>query len=142
MLVTDARMFAGLMGTAAAATDVNPSTLTNILGVGCDAGDTTLQLYAAGAAAQTRVDLGVNFPVNTTGVDVYELALYAPPNGSEVRFQVTRLNTGNVTSGVITVSANLPAATVLMAPYIWRTNNATAAACSFDWTSLYIETEV
>jgi len=109
--------------------------------VGCDSGDTVLQLYAAGAAAQARVSLGANFPVNTVSIDFYELVLYAPPNSSEVRYLVTRLNTGHTASGTISAAANLPASTTFLTAQSWRTNGGTAAAVAVDHLSTYIETE-
>jgi hypothetical protein len=133
VLVTDARMFAGVIASASAPTDVEPSTLSNLIGVGCNGGDTTMQLYAAGAVAQSRTDLGANFPVNTTSIDVYRLHLYCPPNGADVRWQLDRLNSGHTTSGTISNAANLPASTTLLGAQVYRTNNATAAACAVDW---------
>lgn len=140
-LVTTANMFAGLQASTAAPTDVAPSTLVNQLGVGCDNGDTVLQLYAAGSAAQTRTSLGASFPVNTVTTDIYELALYAPPNGASVMYQVTRLNTGAIATGTISAGANLPSTTTFMTPQIWRSNGGTATAVAIDVASLYTEVE-
>lgn len=140
-LVATGRTFCGLWATTSAPTDVDPSTLTNIVGVGCDSGDTQLQLYAAGAAAQARMALGASFPVNTVSVDIYELILYCPPNSSEMRWSVLRVNTGDMTSGTITNGANLPSSTTFMCPQLWRSNDSTATAVAVDWFSLYSETE-
>lgn len=140
--VANGRTFAGLWASTGAPTDVNPSTLTNILGVGTNAGDTELQLYAAGNAAQSRISLGANFPANTVSTDFYELALYCPPGALEVRYQVTRLNTGHSAIGTITDSARLPSTTTFLAPYLWRSNDGTASAVAIDWSSLHAETEV
>jgi hypothetical protein len=139
VLVADARMFCGLWGSSSAPTDVEPSSLTQLVGIGCDAGDTQLQLYGAAGAAQTRTALGANFPCNTTSTDLYEVSLYSPPNGSYVGWQVTRKNTGHTTQGTITDAAKMPSSTQFLAPHAWRTNNATAAACAFDWWSCLIE---
>ena len=140
-LVTTANMFVGLQASTVAPTDVAPSTLVNQLGVGCDSGDTVLQLYAAGSGAQTRTSLGASFPVNTVTTDLYELALYAPPNGSTVMYQVTHVNTGAVATGTISAGANLPSTTTFMTPQIWRSNGGTASAVAIDVTSLYTEVE-
>lgn len=137
-LVGTARMFVGL-GPNTSPTDVDPSTLTNLIGIGCNNGDTQLQLYAAGAVAQSRVALGANFPCNTVSTDVYELALFAAPNGSDIGYLVTRLNTGQTVSGTVGVSANLPVNTVVLSPQIWRTNGTTAAAAAFDLMGIYVE---
>ncbi len=140
VLVGTANMFAGLK-VSAVMTDVLPSAQVNQIGIGCDNGDTTLQLYAAGAAAQARVSLGASFPVNTISTDVYELILHTPPNGADVRYRVERLNTGDVASGTISAAANLPANTLFMAPQIWRSNGGAASAASFDFMGGYFETD-
>lgn len=141
-LVATGRGFAGLWSTVTAMTDVNPSTLTNIIGVGNDNGDANMQLYASGAVAQARVDLGANFPAGTVSTDVYELILYAAPNDTQVTYQLTRLNTGHTVSGTISAAANLPANTTFLSPQISRGNGGTASAVGIDLMSGYFETEV
>jgi len=141
VLVADARMFIGIIGTASAPTNVEPSTLTNLIGVGCNGGDTTMQLYAAGGSAQARSNLGANFPINTTNADIYELHLYCAPNASSVGYTLIRVGGGVApASGTITNAANLPSSTTLLTAQAWRTNNATVAACALDLHNFYVET--
>lgn len=141
VLVTTGRTFCGL-NNGGAPTDVDPSTLTNLVGIGADNGDTTLQLYAAGAAAQARTSLGASFPINTgTNNEIYELALYAPPNGSSISYRVTRLSTGNVATGTISAGASLLGNTLGLAAQLWRSNGATAAAVGIDCLGLYMESD-
>jgi hypothetical protein len=138
-LVAGARLFMGVRESSTP-TNVEPSTLTNCIGLGHGAADTTMKLFFGGVAPQTPIDLGANFPISTN-VDAYELALFAPPGATVCSYQVTRLNTGNVATGVLN-SAQLPAPTVLLAaPWGYRTNNATAAAVGIDVSSVYIETD-
>ncbi len=143
--VAGARQFVGVSSSTAAATNVEPSTLTNVIGVGHGAADTNLKLYYGGSAAQTPIDLGINFPANTLSVDAYELALFASPNLTSVGYMVTRLNTGAVASGLLTAATagvQLPApATLLSYHKAWRTNNATLLAVGLDIISDYIETD-
>lgn len=139
VLVGTANMFAGITF-ASLATDVAPSTLINLIGIGCDSGDTTMQLYAAGSGAQPRVSLGASFPMNTTNVDVYEATFYSPPNSSTVSYRVLRLNTGDVVADTVSVAANLPASNLVMSPQIFRSNGGTAAAVGFDFSHVYVET--
>lgn len=141
VLVGTARMFAGLVSPLVAPSDVDPSTLTNIVGIGCNNGDTVMQLYMAGAAAQARVSLGANFPVNTISTDAYELIVFCAPNGSAESYQVTRLNTGDVASGTISTAANLLANTQFVSPVIYRSNGGAASAVSVDLMSMYLETD-
>lgn len=142
--VDGARQFVGISASTGAPTNVEPSTLVNSIGVGHGAADTNLFLYWGGSAAQTPIDLGVNFPANTLSVDVYELALFCASGSAEVNWQVTRLNTGHVASGTLTgtLGTQLPAVTTLLTySQNWRSNNATALAVGLDIFSDYIETD-
>ncbi len=141
-LVPTARMFAGLRTATGAPTDVDPSTLSNVLGVGCDSGDTVLQLYAAGASAQARVSLGANFPVDTVSTDIYEVALFAAPNDSQVSWEVTRVNTGDTATGTITAAASLPSSTTFLSQTLYRSNGGTASAVAVDFYNFYAEVDV
>ena len=143
-VVAGARMFVGVSSTTGAPTNVEPSTLTNVIGVGHRAADTTLHLFHGGSTAQTPINLGADFPTNTTNTDVYDLTLFAPPSSSDVHWQVQRLNTGHAASGTIANGGGvaLPApSTLLTYLQAWRTNNATAAAVGLDIMSDYIETD-
>ena len=138
--VADARLFVGMQASTAVIGNVNPSTLANIIGVGCDNAQTTLRImHNDGAGAATTIDLGANFPSNTLSTDLYELTLYCAPNASSVFYRVERLNTGHVAEGTITT--DLPANTTLLSPQIWRNNGATAAAVGIDIVGQYLETD-
>lgn len=143
--VSAARMFCGLSSSTSAPTNVEPSTLTNSIGMGHGAADTTMHIYYGGSAAQTPIDLGSNFPSNTRSTDAYELALFAPTNvNNTVYYEVTRLNTGNVATGTLSGTAGtaLPSSTTLLAyQRVWRCNNTTALAVAYDLMSDYIETD-
>ena len=143
--VAGARMFVGVSSNTAAATNVEPSTLLNSIGVGHGAADTNLKIYFGGSAAQAPIDLGVNFPVNTLSVDAYELSLFASPANGNVSYVVTRLNTGASATGTLTAATagtQLPLNTTLLSYHkAWRTNNATALAVGLDIISDYIETD-
>jgi hypothetical protein len=124
-------------------TNVEPSTITQGIGIGHGAADTNLRLYYGGTAAQASIDLGVNFPNTHGSVDVYELALFSAPNSGDVHYEVRRLNTGDVATGTIVNSGAtvLPTNTILIGPWGYRTNNATALAVGLDVMSAYIETD-
>ena len=142
--VASPRTFVGLSSATTAATNVEPSTLTNVIGVGQGAADTNLKVFYGGSAAQTPIDLGANFPTNTSSTDWYQVVLFAPPNlNNTVYYQVTRQNTGNVASGTLTGTAGtvLPANTTNLFWRGWRTNNATAAAVTLQYGAMYIETD-
>jgi hypothetical protein len=138
------RTFIGLSSTGTTPSNVEPSTLINSIGVGQGAANTNLFVYYGGSAAQTPIDLGVNFPTGTSNTDWYELTLFAPPSSTNtVYYQVLRLNTGNVASGTLTGTAGtvLPSNTTFLGPRNWRTNNATAAAVTLAFGSMYLESD-
>jgi len=143
---TGARQFVGISSNTGAPTNVEPSTLTNSIGVGHGAANTNLFLYFGGSTAQTPINLGVNFPANTLSVDAYELALFCAPGvQNSVGWQVTRINTGDTVSGTLTAATpgvQLPANTTLLTySQSWRTNNATSGPVGLDIFSDYIETD-
>ncbi len=143
VLVSVARMFVGMSSNTGAATNVDPGTLTNSIGVGHTTSDTNLYIYYGGSAAQTRINLGASFPVAIDAA--YELALFAPPNlNNTVYYRVLNLGTSVESSGTLTAATpgtQLPANTTLLTPQIWRTNNSSTSAVAIDISSIYIETD-
>ena len=135
------RLFVGMRGSTAAPTDVDPSTLTNIIGVGYDAADTELQIiHNDGSGTATKVPLGANFPKPTAErIDVYEIALFCAPNTSTVSWEVSRLNTAFSASG--TISTDLPSSTTLLAPHAYRSVGGTSSIIGLTLMSLYVETD-
>ncbi|HUD05630.1 MAG TPA: hypothetical protein VMR18_01755 [Candidatus Saccharimonadales bacterium] len=143
--VSGARQFIGISATTGAPTNVEPNTLLNCIGIGNGASDTDLQLFYAGSVAQPPIDLGSSFPPNTLTTDAYELALFSPASQlGTVYYEVTRINTGDVVTGVIVDGSGiiLPSFQTLLT-YSWnyRTNNLTALAVGLDIMSDYIETD-
>lgn len=133
------RGFFGLTGsTGAIATTQAPSALTSCIGVGWDSADTNLiVMHNDASGACTEVDLGANFPINTSSV--YDLSLFAAPNSDRIGWQVQRLNTGHTASGEATT--DLPPSTTFLAPHAYMNNGGTAAAVGLDLARLYIETD-
>jgi hypothetical protein len=131
------RFFMGLLGFTSVIGNVDPSMLTDMIGVGIDAGQTTLRLFrndAAGTA--TAIDLGANFPM-TGSQDLYELALACEPNGSNIAYRVERLNDGSVATG--TLSTDLPTNTVFLAPHLNVNTAAGTSAVAVSLVSMYCE---
>jgi len=138
-LSTGSRLFVGLTSSTAVLGNNDPSTFTNIIGVGLDAADTTLQImHNDGAGTATKINLGANFP-ESTNTDMYELALYCAPNGTEVFYEVINLTTNTEIKGSITT--NLPLNTQLLTWQLWRHNSTTGAAVALDIASVYLETD-
>jgi hypothetical protein len=143
-IVANKRSFVGMTSSIANPTNVEPSTLTNCIGVGQGAANTNLFIYYGGSAAQTPIDLGTSFPTNTSDTDWYELTLFAPPTSNNtVYYQVARLNTGDVATGTLTGTAGtvLPANTTFLNFRHWITNNTTAAITQLQFGGWWIETD-
>lgn len=134
--VAGARMFVGLQANTGAATNVEPTTLVNSIGVCQISTSGNLQIYGAGATAGAAVDLGAGFPANGN-VAVYELRMFSPPSGG-VQWTVIRLDTETSVSGTF---GDAPIGTVLLCHQLWRTNNATALAVAIDICGICIETD-
>lgn len=113
------RALAGMIPTAVP-TDVQPSSLLNIVGMGYDAADTNIQMmHNDGAGTATKIDLGASFPKPTADrTEVYELQLFSPNEATQsVGYRVIRHGTTGKTiaaeaSGTITT--DLPAVTTLL----------------------------
>ena len=135
--VATARMFLGVRE-GIVPSNVSPATLTNAIGVGHDAGESTLSLYYGGASAAAPIVLPA--AMSTTPGIPYELILHAPSRASSIcYYRLTRIDTGDVAAGVLTTG--LPLATKVLAPWGYRTNNATALSVALDIMQLYTETD-
>lgn len=139
VLSPGSRLFVGMTSSIAVLGNADPSSLTNIIGVGLDAADTSLQImHNDGTATATKINLGVSFP-ESTNTDMYELALYCAPNSTTVFYGVVNLSTNIEVNGTITT--NLPLNTQLLAWQLWRHNATTGVAVGLDVASVYIETD-
>ena len=138
------RAWVGLRSATAAPTDVQPSSLVNAIGMGWDSGDSNIQIMHNGASGTaTKIDLGASFPIPTTDrTNVYEVALFCPPNGSYVDWEVNDLNPTNPVSVTGRITTNLPAATTLLAPVGYCSAGGTSSVIGISLVSLYIETNI
>lgn len=138
--VSTQRLLIGLTSaTTAITTTIDPSSLTNCIFLGADAGDSNLQIMhndAAGTCA--KADLGSSFPKVELNA-IYDVTFFAPPNGSSIGYTVTKLNDGTTAEG--TISSELPAAATFLAPHLYMNNGGTASAVILDIMRLYIETD-
>lgn len=144
--VAGAHMFVGLRGgTASPVPTTSPATLTNVVGVAQVNGSANLQLVYGGSAAQSAIDLGVNFPAGGLSTDLYELILYcSPADNNRIRYRVERVNTGHVATGTLTAATpgtQLPSNATVLGPIFYRSNNATALAVGLDVLSYYSEAD-
>lgn len=130
------RAFFGVTGATTVIGNVNPSTLTNIFGIGYDAAETVLALiYNDNALGATKVPLSASFPVDATSV--YDITFYCSPNGSDITWSITNVGTGATDGGVI--SSDLPQNSVWLAPQVWVNNGTTGVAVRCDLVTMYLE---
>ncbi|MFN3577496.1 MAG: hypothetical protein ACK4TJ_11020, partial [Tabrizicola sp.] len=136
------RAFAGMRGSTAVPSDVDPSTLTNICGMGWDSGDANIQfLHNDGSGTATKIDLGASFPRPTVDrSSLYEIALFAPPGTPQIlHYEVTDLVSGASASGSVTT--DIPAATQLLTPYSYFSVGGTSSVIGMAVVSHYIESD-
>jgi hypothetical protein len=135
------RCFAGLRNSTVNATDVEPSTQTDTLGVGFDAADANLQaMQNNNTGAAVKTDLGASFAVPTTDrAKVYELAIFAAPNASSITYEFTDLITNAVATG--TFSTDIPSNVTGLNPYMYCSSGGTSSVIGMTLFSLYIETD-
>lgn len=137
------RCFFGMRGSVAAPTDVNPSTLTNLCGMGWDAGDANIQfLHNDAAGTATKINLGAAFPRPTVDrTSVYEIALFSPPGTTQsLGYEVTDLVSGAVATGTITT--DLPSTTTLLAPWSQYSVGGTSSVIGMMVSNCYIESDI
>lgn len=137
---TNQQLFSGLMAaTGATSTSAVPSNLVNMVGVGWDSADGNLQVMTNdNTGAATKTNLGASFPANNTTA-VYEAIFFSPPNGSTIGYRVSRLDTGDVSSG--TLSSNIPQNSVVLTHHQYMNNGGTAAAVVLDVNRVYVESD-
>ena len=136
------RAFAGMRGSTSAPTDVEPSTLTNMCGMGWDAADTNIQfMHNDAAGTATKIDLGASFPVPTVDrTSAYRIEMYAPPGTTQsLSYEVTDLVSGAVATG--TVSTDLPATSQLLTHYSYKSVGGTSSVIGLAFMKLTIESD-
>jgi len=132
--VSDARCFVGCYLSNSQIGNVNPSTLLNMFGIGSDNGETNFSImHNDGSGTATKIPLGINFPANTSKVDVYSVTFWVYPGTTTLYYEVKRENTGHIASGKITTDINTSA---VFAPHFFRNNGSTALAVNQTFISL------
>jgi hypothetical protein len=122
------------------------SSLGNIIGVGNDPSDTTLQIMhnnSSGTAIKTP--LGSDFPANRTlgaaFTGMYCFELFNDFGSQDVKWRITRIDTGTVEQGIIT-STDKPTSSTFLSPVVSRCNGtSTSIAAIMDVASIQIYTK-
>lgn len=140
------RCFIGFTSATTAPTNVEPSTLTNCVGIAKLSSDATQwYLVYGGSAAQTPIALGTALGAPTLQTALFDFALFSAPyvNGV-IHYQVTNVETGVKVIGTLTpatAGVQTPLSTTLLAERWWRTNNNADVTVGLDISSIYIETD-
>lgn len=135
------RMFVGMQSGTAAPTDVNPSTLTNIVGAGYDSTDANWQiLFNDGTSTATKVDTGVAVPTADRS-NRYEVAIFCPPNGSAISVQFTDLSPGGITI-TASNSVDIPSNTTFLGIRGYHSVGGTSSVVGFGLMSIYSEIDI
>lgn len=131
--------FCGFEASGADIGNVDPSSLLNICGFGCDAADTNAQwMVNDGAGTATKVDLGASFPGKTNSV-VYEARIFCKPNDTVLYYSLQRFDSAQFTEG--NSSADLPVNTTAMNWQLHGGNKAVASAITVGFASFSTESE-
>lgn len=134
--VANARMFVGLAAVTTSIANADPSSFTNIFGVGCDAGETAMSmLHNDAAGAATKTGLGTDYPTDTIATDVYCFTCWCDGGASEINWLLERFTADALTPAFSTggaVSSDIPASATGLQFHLWRNNGATALAVMLD----------
>lgn len=138
--VTGARMFLGARMTVTAMTNVDPGTLTNVVGIGHNSGETTLRVYGADGTAGTPVDLGANFSALGSFAGFYDFQVVGL--GADGAFWRAVAWDDAVSPGPLAMASGIFArspseTTGLTALNAFRTNNAAAQAVALDLAAVH-----
>lgn len=137
---TGYQYFAGICASTGALAG-DPSALTNMIGIGYDAADTSggnWQLMRNdGSGTATRVDLGATNAARAAdqGFDLY---LFNPPNSTTWYVTIYNVNTGALVIDT-SYTTDTPAVNTGLAWKAETRNGAIAAACTIEYVGIYLE---
>lgn len=146
--VAGARMFVGLLAGGSALTNVEPTTLTDVVGFAQLSTSTNLHfIYNDASGTASSINLGSNFPCATISVDVYDVVISTSEDRTKIYASVYRANAdiagANPASYFwqVEINSDLPTATTLLSPRVFRTNNATALAAAVDFSAVTVASQ-
>lgn len=128
------RFFVGVRAATALITNVEPSTLTNIIGFGANTTSTTIRRYAAGGTATTPED--TTQTIGTT--DLWQVTIFALADTADT-VNVSLLRLSDLTEYTEQLTTGIPSNTTYLAPTLWINNGANAAVSSIDLVTMYTE---
>lgn len=140
--VAAASMFVGLYENVNPWGAFAPLNQSNSIGVGCAAGDPYLSVVAKGGSGVAHViNLGENFPANTSNTDWYHAIFYSPSSEpNKIYYRISREGTAYVATGEL-IPAVYPSPTATLGPVACRMNNTTALAVGIDVGHMYSQVD-
>jgi hypothetical protein len=111
----------------------DPATQTTVplVGIGCSPSDANLAVYHGnGGGSVTKVDLGANFPANTTNTHWYQVELRRAAATHTWTYRIRNATNGQVASG--TLSTNVPNTTTTHSVQLCRNTLTGTAAVGID----------
>jgi len=135
------RLFVGLCATTTTVTTVQPSTLTNILGFGIDAGDTAITFLHNDTTGTCTKDTIAGQPglLTNNGYDAY---IWVAPNDTTVHYRLDNILTG-ATLVDATATTDLPITNTLLTAQCIMGNaaNVVVGDATIGVNRMYIETD-
>jgi hypothetical protein len=136
------RVFVG-MNSDLSFENVNPSSLTNIVGFGYDSSDSQWQfMHNDGSGTATKIPMPSAWPIRSVSTDMYEIQIFCSNENSTVHYYMRWLN-GPANAYVANASvsgSNLPSSTTLLSPFIQINNGGTGTPSQIDVCMQYIDT--
>ena len=137
--VATRRFFCGMSTSTAAPTDVDPSTLTNMCGVGYASADTNWQVYFGGTAT-VKVDTGMaKSAADRTGP--FTVIIFAPPGGAYIGVKLVDETTGTFFETTTSTSTNMMATTTAAGPRAYHSVGGTSSVVGLTLFGGYVETD-
>lgn len=131
------RFFAGLANSTAAPTDVQPSSLVNMVGIGWDAADTNCQImYNDGSGVASKIDTGWAVPTTDRAV-MYRIEISCAADAAGITYLATNMVTGLTVSGTLTT--DIPSGTTALAPRAYASVGGTSSVVGLAFGGLVAE---
>lgn len=138
--VATGRCFIGMRGATTAPTDVNPSTLTNIVGVGYDSADANWQVMTNdGTGTATKVDTGIARPTADRQT-MYSVMIFSPPGGGWVGVRIVDEATGSAYESA-QITTDIPAATQVVTPNCYASVGGTSSVVGLTFAGMWFDTD-
>lgn len=119
------RFFIGITNSTSAPTDVQPSSLVNMVGFGWDAADNTCQIMCNdGSGVASKIDTGWAVPT-TDRAAMYRVEIACAADAAGIDYLVTDLVTGLTVSGTLTT--DIPAGTTALTPRAYASVGGTSS---------------